>query len=234
MTEQPDISKELIQQAAEKYSETTALRAAIQLIPFVGGTLDTLIGGEGQKIQQRRVAHFVEELDKRLREIEAPKQSLEKEELYDLMVNVFEQVAKSRSVEKRIRFAQIISHEIATLNNIEDVELAIRLIGELDDIHIKILHIAVQAPVSHAPFDGLKVFVISSDVQKSLGGGSNTYPALSNLFPDIPKSVLGLICSELISKGLLRDEGVGRYNVVGMQYFIATDLASWLLSWITE
>jgi hypothetical protein len=232
MSDHPDTSKELVQKAAEKYSEVSALRAAVQLIPYIGGPLDTLIGGEGQKIQQRRIAHFIEELDRKIKVIETPKQSLEKEELYDLMVSVFEQVAKSRSIEKRVRFAQIISHEIATVNTIEDVELAIRLVGELDDLHIKILHLAIHAPASEL-FDGLKVLAFSSDIQKKFVVGNNTFPVLTNLIPDIPKPMLGLICSELISKGLLRDEGAGRPFIGGVkEYFVATDLAAWLFTWI--
>jgi len=41
-------------------------------------------------------------------------------------------------------------------------------------------------------------------------------------------------CSELISKGLLHDEEAGRFNTKGVEYFVPTDLATWLLEKINE
>jgi hypothetical protein len=233
MSDHPDISKELIQRAAEKYSEATALRAAVQLIPYIGGPLDTLIGGEGQKIQQRRISHFIDELDRRLQNIETPKHALANEDLYDLMVSTFEQVARARSEEKRTRFAQVVANEIAHAEKFEDVETALRLIGELDDLHIHILNIATHAPPCPAPYDGLRVITIAIHLQIP-SPNNDTYPVLGEIFPDIPEPMLRLICSELVSKGLLRDEGVGRYDAKAMEYFIATDLTAWLLTWIND
>lgn len=231
MSNQPDISKTLIQEAAEKYSEMSALRAAIQLIPYIGGPLDTLIGGEGQKIQQRRITHFVDELDKRLKNIEAPQRTLANEELYDLMVATLERVVKTRSEEKRARFAQIIANEIAYAKKIDDAETAIRLVGELDDIHVQVLNIATHAPLCPAPYDGLRVITITTHLQIP-APNNDSYPVLEELFPNIPEPMLRLICSELVSKGLLRNEGIGRWDAKGMEYFVATDLATWLFAWI--
>lgn len=233
MSESAGNSNKLIQQAAEKYSEVTALRAAVQLIPYIGGPLDALIGGEGQKIQQRRIAHFIEELDERLKKIEEPSVAIPNEELYDLMIGTFERVAKTRSNEKRARFAQIIATEISQARNIEDVETAVRLIGELDDLHVQILNIAIHAPQCPAPYDGLQVITISAYLQIPQPT-NGTYPVLKELFPDIPESMLRLICSELVSKGLLRDDGVGRRDAKAMEYFVATELATWLFDWINE
>jgi hypothetical protein len=42
---------------------------------------------------------------------------------------------------------------------------------------------------------------------------------------------LRLACSELVARGLLHDEGVGRWDSTAMTYFIATDLAAWLANW---
>lgn len=231
MSNQLDISKALIQQAAEKYSEITSLRAAIQLIPYIGGPLDTLIGGEGQKIQQRRIAHFVDELDKRLRNVETPHHALANEDLFDLMISTFERVVKTRSEEKRARFAQVIANEIVHAKEIDDVETAIRLVGELDDLHVQVLNVATHAPRCLAPYDGLRIITITTHLQIP-APNNDSYPVLEDLFPNIPESMLRLICSELVSKGLLRDEGIGRWDTKGMEYFVATDLATWLFAWI--
>jgi hypothetical protein len=43
---------------------------------------------------------------------------------------------------------------------------------------------------------------------------------------------LRLACSELTARGLLRDEGVGRWDAIAMNYFVSTDLATWLQNWL--
>lgn len=226
-----DISKELARQAVEKYSEITALRAAVQLIPYIGGPLDTLIEGEGQKIQQRRITQFINELDKRLRNIETPKDALENEELFDLMVGTFERVVKTRSSEKQARFAQIIANEIAHPKGIDEVETAIRLIGELDDIHILILDAILHAPLAPSPYDGSKFVTVSKHIPFPMDA-SHVHPILTKEFPTIPEHILRLTCSELVSKGLIFDDGVGKYSGTAMEQFAATNLAMWLFAWL--
>ena len=41
-----------------------------------------------------------------------------------------------------------------------------------------------------------------------------------------------MVCAELVSRGLLYDEGIGRWDVKSMEYFTATKLAEWWLKWI--
>lgn len=231
MSNQPDNAKELIQQAAEKYSDITALRAAVQLIPYIGGTLDTLIGGEGQKIQQRRIAHLIDELDKRLINIEAPQHAIANEDLYDLMVSTFERVVKTRSETKRARFAQVVSNEIAHARNIDEAETAVRLVSELDDLHVCVLNTAIHAPFGAGSFGNVRVITITPH-NKVPATTATSSTALTKIFPNIPEHMLRLICSELASKGLLKDEGIGRFDTQGMEYFVATDLAAWLFTWI--
>jgi hypothetical protein len=231
MSDQPDISKELIRQSAEKYSETLTLRALVQLIPYIGGPLDTLIGGEGQKIQQRRIALFIEELDRRLKSIEVPQNVLANEELFDLMVGTFERVVKTRSLEKQARFAQIIANEIAHPKGIDEVETAIRLIGELDDIHILILDAILHAPLAPAPYEGSTFVTVSKHIPFP-GDANHTYLILTKEFPAIPEHILRLTCSELVSKGLIFDDGVGKFSGTAMEQFAATNLSIWLFAWL--
>lgn len=230
MSEKIETLMPIIRKAAERYAETTTLRAAVQAIPFIGGSLDALIGGEGQKIQQRRVAHFISELDARLRKIEDPRSELSEEDLFDLMLATFERVAKARSESKRIRFAQVISKQVAAGGTINDAETAIRLIGELEDIHIAVLNTALHAPLAPSPFDGLRIVTIARS--PVFGTDGSTPPKLQDVFANYPESMLRLVCSELVAKGLLRDEGIGRWDTKGMEYFVPTELAGWLYTWI--
>jgi hypothetical protein len=195
MSNKPNTSKALISAAAEKYSEKSRLRAAIQLIPYVGGPLDALIGGEGQKIQQRRLAHFIDELDIWLRKIEAPQHALADEELFDLMVGTFERVSKTPSEEKRARFAQIVANEIAHVKEIDEAETAIRLVSELDDLHIPVLNIAIHAPLGSGTFGQVRVVAISPQIKTQFISGTSHAPLKASL-PEIPEHILSLTCSE--------------------------------------
>ena len=40
-----------LSKASEAYADKTALRALIQVIPYVGGSIDTLFAGKGIKLQ---------------------------------------------------------------------------------------------------------------------------------------------------------------------------------------
>lgn len=43
-----------------------------------------------------------------------------------------------------------------------------------------------------------------------------------------------MACAELTAKGLLHDEGIGRWDTGSMMYFVPTDLAEWLSGWISQ
>jgi hypothetical protein len=141
--------------------------------------------------------------------------------------------ARTRSKEKHARFAQIIAHEIEHTKDTADAETAIRLISELDDLHIQILSAAMQTPVCSAPFQGLRVFTINSGLQLPFPVKAS-FSALENILPNTPKPMLVLACSELVSKGLLHDEGIGKYNLKAMEYFVATELTDWLFAWLKD
>ena len=221
-----------LSKATEKYSKATVLRAAIQVVPYVGGALDTLFSNCGSKIQQDRIKGFLDDLNLRLSKLENRKELEVSEEFYDLALSVFEGVVKTRSQEKRSHFASIIANKIATDLPWEEAEVATRLLNSLDEIHIKLLLKAVKAPVCESPFDDLHVVTLS---EHPFGKREKGRPLiLRTEFSGYSIDALRMLCSELVSKGLLYDEGVGRVDVKAMEYFVATGLAKWFLSWITD
>lgn len=48
-----------LQKFSEKYGDIAALRAIVQVIPYVGGSLDTLLTDSGQKMKWNRVEDFL-------------------------------------------------------------------------------------------------------------------------------------------------------------------------------
>jgi len=58
---------------------------------------------------------------------------------------------------------------------------------------------------------------------------------LSEYLPSLSSGATEMICSELMARGLLRDIGVGGWGGgTFMGYFAATDMAKWLMDWISE
>jgi len=55
-----------ITKASAAYNDKFLLRAKVQLIPGIGGALDTLLSGLGGKYQFDRIEHFLGQLDERL------------------------------------------------------------------------------------------------------------------------------------------------------------------------
>ena len=91
---------------------------------------------------------------------------------------------------------------------------------------------ALAAPPCGAPFSGLQVIALSR--QGFTDGDPGRPLVLEEKLNAFSPPMLRSAVADLVSKGLLHDEGVGRYDTRAMQYFIATDTARWLAGWIVE
>lgn len=216
----------------QNYSDIVVLRMSIQAIPWIGGPLDTLLAGRATQIQLERVDKFAKELAQRMATVESSAVNLNDEAFADLMFTTFERAARTRSEEKRSRFAEIIANQVAKPAQWEEPENAVRLLADLEDIHIEIIETALKAPVADGPFSGLRVI--------SLKAGPNNNEqemdpvSLFVYFPQYEAAALRMACAELVAKGLLHDEGIGRVGLGAMQYFVPTDLAEWFSAWISR
>jgi hypothetical protein len=108
--------------------------------------------------------------------------------------------------------------------------MAMRLLADLEDIHMSILSAALAAPQGMNAFSGVKVVALKNHAGDTLLDGLSA-PLLNELGNQYSMISLRLACSELVARGLLRDEGVGQWNSTAMTYFVATDLATWLANW---
>jgi hypothetical protein len=141
-------------------------------------------------------------------------------------------VARTRSDQKRSRFAEIITNQVAKPTPWEEPENAVRLLSDIEDIHIEIIEAALGAPIAEGAFSGLRV--ISLDAEPIDSGKQGAPVSLLASFPHYGTAALRMACAELTSKGLLHDEGIGRWDMGAMKYFVPTDLAEWLSGWITQ
>jgi len=89
--------------AAEKYEDLTALRAAVSLIPYVGGALDIMISGRAAHVHQERMTRWVNELRDaygRLDEAAIDKDFLASDDFLDFFCDAAERYTRSHGEEK--------------------------------------------------------------------------------------------------------------------------------------
>lgn len=227
--------KNIAEKASSAYLDRTKTRAAVQAIPYIGGALDTLFAGKGNKIQNERLEHFLGELHERLGKLEEePK--IDEETLFDFALETIEKAVKTKSNEKRQLYANIMANQVADPTATEYAEMALRIVSELDAIHFRILSIGLSAPKCSSPFDGIQMMTITpyTPSGEPEEGAEVILPtALSEELNEYPVEAIRYAASELISKGLLRDEGIGRWDATAMEYFCVTDTATWINSLLT-
>lgn len=216
----------------QRYADQVFLRATVQAIPYIGGSLDTLLSGRATQIHLKRVEKFIDNLADRLAVIEGATANLDDEAFADLMLDTFEAVARTRSDQKRSRFAEIITKQIVKPAPWEEPESAVRLLSSLEEIHIEILTAALNAPTAEGAFAGLRVISLAANPIDS--DKKNSPVSVLTLFPSYGTAALRMACAELTAKGLLHDEGIGRWDMGSMMYFVPTDLAEWLSAWISQ
>ena len=154
-----------ITKASAYYYDRFALRAAIQAIPGLGSSLDTMMAGLGAKWQYNRLEDFISALNKRLSRLEqlGKLPSVEtSESLFDFIMQVFDQVIRTGSEEKRKRFANLVTNQFVNKLDWDEAEAACRLIGDLSDIHIRVLQKSIEVGESSHFLEGLRGCVKSS------------------------------------------------------------------------
>jgi hypothetical protein len=216
--------------ASKKYAESTSLRALVQLVPYVGGSLDMLFAGAGSKIQISRIEDLLRQLQDQFSKLQA-RPEYDEEELFDIVIMAMENATKARAAEKRKIYASIVVKHVSENRDIEESEMAMRVAASLEVVHLKILHLAYTSPLCGAPFDGLRVLTISERAAQ-LAGENMPFMLIEKL-PEYPESILRNACAELVSKGLLYDEGIGRWDTKAMEFLATTAAGVWLLSWLT-
>ena len=224
---------------SSQYGDLTVIRAILQAIPYVGGPLDILLSNSGQKWKMDRAEHFLLALDEQMKQIKgAPKLKdiATSEELYDLVHFSIEQVTKTRSSEKRKRFAKIVSHQIENAFDWQESEAAARLLSVLSDADVEVLAAVANAPACGKPFEGLKVaeLELETTVDDKIPRETFKPVILTESLPKMSRMAIRMCCSDLLARGLLKDEGVGRWGGVAMRFFVATEGAHWFLKWTQD
>lgn len=222
---------------SESYTNCTEQRMAIQLIPIVGGAIDSLMAGTGTQIQQDRFYALLDSLAKRLDKLEETEDIKPTEELFDLLRVATENSVRTRSESKRERFTNIIANKVVSDNNSwSEAEEAIRLIGELDDIHIEILLVAQQAPeIDEVVYD--KQRIVSLTEHKPILDDGTIPLFIQTKLPKHTSFELKLAYIRLLSEGLVEPPTSLGGKIESRDRnddFVLTPLGEWLLNWIAN
>lgn len=221
-----DDMKPILYNVRAGYANLTALRATVQLIPTAGGAIDTLLTGGIGKYQLRRVEGFVIDLQARMASVEQIRADISGEGFADLMVSTFDRVVCARTDAKRSRFAAIIARQLVKAEPWEDAEMAVRLLGDLEDIHLDVLGVALDR--TDQEVRGPRVVDLGAPEDTDVIGQSH----LSDILPQHATAALRMACAELVARGLLSDFGADRWDGGVMRSFVATDLAAWFSGWL--
>ncbi len=142
MSEIPEKINGALTKASEKYVENISLRASVAMIPYIGGSLDIIFSAKGNEIIFRRInffLKFLEESVSKLDEDKIDKEFLESEDWFDLIYRTFDEVKKTRIIEKQKIFAKILANSTLNIEDTEDIEIYIRIIGELSGVDLIVL-----------------------------------------------------------------------------------------------
>ena len=229
----------IVSQAAARYGESPFLRSVLQILCPGYGPIDAIVSGLGAKFQAERTRSLLTELSVRLKRLEGRFElpTIEpSEEWIDFIIQVHDYVIRSRSREKHRHFAQLVTNQAINPRPWDEAEIACRMIGDLTDHHIRMLDVAMKAPVCDGVFDGLRVVTFSADETKPSGTNASVGPSnIRDHFLDLSDLALRMICSELVARGLFFDTGIGGFgHGTALRLLVPTDLSEWLLDWIRE
>lgn len=96
---------------SESYVRNTTMRAGVNLIPYVGGTIDVLLAGKAERLQESRIQSLISAFTEEMSDIEARfvnKVYFETEEGIDLLVEAIERAKKTRNANKIQLYAKIL------------------------------------------------------------------------------------------------------------------------------
>lgn len=119
---------------SKKYGEKPYLRSVINLIPYVGGSLDILLTDKWNAFYQRRIENMLDQLSTDLSTIEDSKvnhEYLESEEFFDLIQKILKESIQTRLDNKRKLYSKVIRDSISNQKSTAETESLFEIISSL-------------------------------------------------------------------------------------------------------
>ncbi len=131
-----------LDKASLRYSDNIALRATINLIPTIGGSLDVIFSSRGQALAAQRLTQFIDDLRTEMRLLETrvvDKDYLESEQWVDLVMRAMEAAARTRDREKIRLYAKILKGAVSNRNLREfSPEEYLTILSEMTPLEIQV------------------------------------------------------------------------------------------------
>ena len=124
-------------------------------------------------------------------------------------------------------------NQVVNQRDWDEAETASRLIADISEIHIRILDVAIKAPV-YRDVSNLPGVITVEDRSAVPRFFKDKVIYLQDILPGLTDMYISMICVELLSKNLLSNEGIKYTDTIGQGLYSATDLAKWLMDWISE
>lgn len=182
-------------EAIRKYSQQPMLRALVQLIPNIGGSIDTILYEKSAKWREERLNEFIKNIHQqierdhdRLKVVENNTHNIVNEEdFYDLFLVAVSSSLKTKSKEKIKRFSNIISNYIIDDGLLEKAkaELMLNILDDLSDFEILIISRLQESEFSYHLIQN-DLFVRARELIDHLKTNQIEYQGLPNI-PDNTK-----------------------------------------------
>ncbi|MCE0494654.1 hypothetical protein [Vibrio salinus] len=187
------------------YSGSQVTRALIGGVPWVGTYIDNVLTDKAQGFAQKRLEAYISELSAQVEELKLQSIAQDDEVIFDLFQSSLDKVAKTKSSEKIKRFASLSASCLNGECSWDETEAALNLVNELSDIQMEILKIAHQS------------------------NGYILVEKIPTVLTSLTKSSSMLFCADLVSKGLLKDQGVSHFDTGAIEMLSSTELNDWFL-----
>ena len=201
----------------------TAIRSAFSAVPFVGGALNEVFFDHRSRLKQERFEEFVGglELDLgRLKDTAINHDYLKSEEFSDLLESLVRRVVQTADPQKRERMRRILVSQLQVPAPASDQELFLDVAAAISEKELEILRTYNEA------FNRIRTE--SEPIDQPKRGAFREGWSYGVDEPSYRHHV-----QKLIARGLMFDDGVGRWSTSAMEIFEISDLGRAFLSYIS-
>ncbi|MEZ8321420.1 hypothetical protein AB6C72_23710 [Vibrio splendidus] len=228
-------SKELtlVQKVSTLYGNSAVTRGLMMTLP-IGGIMDTFLTMPSTQYAQQRIDTLIAELQSQLMKLESIVLSSDSEEEFMLLVSKACQMALSSRTEAKVKLlATVLFNSVRHIESWDETEVMLDFVASLTESHIVILKTIFDLePSSLEAFKEMLVVALEDKVNIGFTQEVHTIELLQELIPSINQVALKVYCTDLISKGLLADEGIGRWSGKPLTIIRATESTTWFLKWL--
>lgn len=118
---------------SKKYGGNPYLRSVINLIPYIGGSLDILLTEKWNSFYQRRIENMIDQLSLDLQGVQGKidTEYLESEEFFDIILKILQESIQTRLDDKRKIYSKIIRDSISYQRSTDEIEALLEIVSNL-------------------------------------------------------------------------------------------------------